>query len=184
MVKDIYIYGSEVLRKKAKEVDLSDKEHIVSLVQDLKDTLKVADGCGLAAPQIGVSERVVIVDGTEMVEVYDYLEGFKRTLINPVIVQESPETCTYNEGCLSVPGIYADVIRPKSVTVEYYNEDLEKVTESFERFAARMVLHELSHLEGTLFTDLMAPIRKKMLSKKLQNIAKGNATARYRTRLR
>lgn len=184
MIQPIYLYGSEVLRQIAGPVDIEDKEGIASLVQDLKDTLEHAEGCGLAAPQIGVSKRVVIVDGTGMEDVYDYLAGFKRTLINPVIVSQSDELCEYNEGCLSIPGIYADVMRPSSITVEYYNENLEKVTETFDRFACRMVQHELSHLDGNVFTDNVAPIRKKMIAKKLQNIAKGRVGARYNTKLK
>lgn len=184
MIQPIYLYGSEVLRQIAGPVDIEDKEGIASLVQDLKDTLEHAEGCGLAAPQIGVSKRVVIVDGTGMEDVYDYLAGFRRTLINPVIVSQSDELCEYNEGCLSIPGIYADVMRPSSITVEYYNENLEKVTETFDRFACRMVQHELSHLDGNVFTDNVAPIRKKMIAKKLQNIAKGRVGARYNTKLK
>lgn len=184
MIQPIYLYGSEVLRQIASPVDIEDKEGIASLVQDLKDTLEHAEGCGLAAPQIGVSKRVVIVDGTGMEDVYDYLADFRRTLINPVIVSQSDELCEYNEGCLSIPGIYADVMRPSSITVEYYNENLEKVTETFDRFACRMVQHELSHLDGNVFTDNVAPIRKKMIAKKLQNIAKGRVGARYNTKLK
>lgn len=184
MIQPIYLYGSEVLRQIAKPVDIEDKEGIASLVQDLKDTLEHAEGCGLAAPQIGVSKRVVIVDGTGMEDVYDYLADFRRTLINPVIVSQSEELCEYNEGCLSIPGIYADVMRPSSITVEYYNENLKKVTETFDRFACRMVQHELSHLDGNVFTDNVAPIRKKMIAKKLQNIAKGRVGARYNTKLK
>ena len=183
-IQPIYLYGSEVLRQVAQPADLSDKEGIRALVQDLKDTLQASDGCGLAAPQIGVGKRVVIVDGTVMADVYDYLKDFRRTFINPVIISESEQTCEYNEGCLSIPGIYADVVRPSSMTVEYYNEDLEKVTETFDRFACRMVQHELSHLDGHVFTDLVAPIRKKMISRKLMNIASGKVGARYRTKLK
>ncbi len=184
MIQPIYLYGSEVLRKKAEPMDLTDTEGIKTLVQDLKDTLAHADGCGLAAPQIGVSRRVVIVDGTELTETYDYLKDFRRTLINPVITAVSDKQCEYNEGCLSIPGIYADIRRPASVTVEYYDEDLNKVTETFDKFAARMVQHELSHLEGDVFTDHMPPIRKKMLMKKLQNISKGKVQARYNTKVK
>lgn len=184
MIQPIYVYGSDVLRKEAQEVDLTDKEGIASLVQDLKDTLANADGCGLAAPQIGVSKRVVIVDGTEMYDVYPDLKDFRRTLINPVIVEESETLCEYNEGCLSIPGIYADVKRPESMTVEYYDESLTLQRESFDRFACRMIQHELSHLDGDLFTDHVAPIRKKMLAKKLTGIASGRFSARYKTRLK
>ena len=127
------------MRRKAEEIDITDKEGVKALVQDLKDTLAEAEGCGLAAPQIGVSKRVVIVDGTDMTDMYDYLKDFRRTLINPRIIAQSDNFCTFNEGCLSIPGIYADVRRPDTITVEYYNEDLQKVTETFDRFACRMV---------------------------------------------
>ena len=100
MIQPIYLYGSEVLRAKAAAADLNDKEGISQLVTDLKDTLKVADGCGLAAPQIGISKRIVIVDGTGMADVYDYLADFKRVLINPEIVEESEKRCEFSEGCL------------------------------------------------------------------------------------
>ena len=184
MIQPIYLYGSEVLRRKAEPADLGDPQAIRDLVRDLKDTLAAAEGCGLAAPQIGVSRRVVIVDAAGMEETYPYLDGFRRTLINPVITAQSDRLCEYNEGCLSIPGIYADVRRPDTITVEYYNEDLEKVTETFDRFACRMVQHELSHLEGDLFTDHVAPIRKKIIGKKLLGIAHGRVTARYNTKLK
>lgn len=184
MIKPIYLYGAEVLRKTAEPVNLKDREAIAALIQDLKDTLVKADGCGLAAPQIGVSQRVVIVDGDVVSDTYDYLKGFRRTLINPEILEESPEQVTYSEGCLSIPGIYCDVVRPKRIQVRYYNENLEEVTEEFDNFAARMIQHELSHLDGDLFTDHAAPIRKKMLSSKLQNISKGKVHPHYHSKLR
>ena len=184
MIQPIYLYGSEVLRQQAEPVDLSDKEGIAALVQDLKDTLKSAEGVGLAAPQIGVSKRVVIVNAEGMEDSYDYLKGFKRVLINPVIVSESEQTCEFEEGCLSIPGIYASVRRPASMTVEYYDEQLQKQTETFDRFACRMVQHELSHLDGDMFVDHVAPIRKKMITKKLANIAHGRVGARYNTKIK
>ena len=184
MIKPIYLYGAPVLREKAQEADLKDKEGIATLVQDLKDTLVKADGCGLAAPQIGVSLRVVIVDGDVVSDNYPYLKGFRRTLINPEILQESEEQVTYSEGCLSIPGIYCDVVRPKSMKVRYYDEDLKQVTEEFDNFACRMVQHEMSHLDGDLFTDHAAPIRKKMLSSKLQSISKGKVHPHYNSKLK
>ena len=184
MIQPIYLYGSEVLRENASDVDLSAEAEIKGLVQDLKDTLQRAEGCGLAAPQIGVPKRVVIVDGTEMTDVYDYLKDFRRTLINPVVTEESEEKTTYSEGCLSIPGIYADVVRPARITVEYYDENLQKVTETFDKFACRMVQHELSHLDGNLFTDNVAPIRKKIIAKKLQAIAKGKVHPHYNAKIK
>lgn len=184
MIQPIYLYGSEVLRAVAKEADLSNKEELAKLITDLRDTLAKSEGCGLAAPQIGVSQRVVIVDGDVMADVYDYLKGFFRVLINPVIVEESQKKCEYNEGCLSVPGIYADVVRPESITVRYFNENLEEVTETFDKFACRMVQHEMSHLDGVLFTDLVTPIRKKIISKKLMNISRGHVSTRYNSKIK
>ena len=184
MVRPIYLYGSEVLRQVAAPADLSDKDYIDSLVTDLKDTLAKAEGCGLAAPQIGESVRVLIVDGREMADIYPYLSDFTRVMINPVVVEESDKKCEYSEGCLSVPGIYCDVVRPESMTVEYYDADLKKVTETFDKFACRMVQHEMSHLDGDLFVDHVAPIRKKIISKKLMGISRGKVSARYLTKLK
>lgn len=182
MILPIYLYGSEVLRNENKEADLQDKEGLLKLISDMKDTLKVADGCGLAAPQVGVNLRVVIVDGSELTDTYDYLKDFVRVMINPVVLEESEDTCEFSEGCLSVPGIYAEVRRPSKIKVEYYNEEFEKVVEEFDRFGCRMVQHELSHLEGNLFVDNISPIRRKMLMRKLQAISKGSVQTRYKSK--
>ena len=184
MIQPIYLYGSEVLRKKAAPADLDKKDELKALIQDLKDTLERADGCGLAAPQIGVSTRVVIVDGDVVADVYDYLQGFKRVIINPEILEESDEKVTYSEGCLSIPSLYCDVLRPAKITLRYTNENFEEVTETLDKFACRMVQHELSHLDGDLFVDHVAPIRKKIITKKLQGISKGRVSARYTTKLK
>ena len=182
MILPIYLYGAEVLRNENKEVDLNDKEAVLKLIEDMKDTLKVADGCGLAAPQVGVNQRLVIVDGRELTDTYDYLHDFVRIMINPGVVEESEQVCEYSEGCLSVPGVYAEVTRPSKIKVEYYNEKFEKVIEEFDRFACRMVQHELSHLEGNLFVDNVSPIRRKMIARKLQAISKGAVQTRYKSK--
>ena len=182
MILPIYLYGSEVLRRENVDVDLNDKEGILKLIEDMKETLKVADGCGLAAPQVGVNKNLVIVDGRELSDTYDYLGDFFRVMINPVVLEESEETCEYSEGCLSVPGIYAEVTRPSKIKVEYSHEQLEKVVEAFDRFGCRMVQHELSHLDGELFVDSISPIRRKMISRKLQSISKGAVQTRYKSK--
>ncbi len=184
MIQPIYLYGSEVLRTVATAADLSKKEEIATLVADLWETLAKSEGCGLAAPQIGVSMRVCVVDGDVMTDVYPYLKGFKRTFINPVTIEESGEQCEYNEGCLSVPGVYADVRRPAVIKVEYYDENLEKKTETFDKFACRMIQHEFSHLDGVLFTDLVAPIRRKIIAKKLLNISRGRVGTAYKSKIK
>lgn len=184
MIRPIYLLGSEVLRRKAEPADLSKKEELDALITDLKDTLVKSEGCGLAAPQIGVSLRVLIVDGNDMTDVYPYLAGFCRVMINPVVVEEDNRNCEFQEGCLSVPGIYADIVRPASIKVEYYDENLEKKVETFDKFACRMIQHEMSHLDGILFTDLAAPIRRKMLAKKLLNISKGKVSTHYASKIK
>lgn len=184
MIQPIFLYGSGILREKAKPADLSDKEGIHSLVKDLKETLANAEGCGLAAPQIGVGLRVLIVDGTGMTEVYPYLAGFKRVMINPVVLEESEKKAEYEEGCLSIPDIFCSVQRPESMTIEYYDEGLQKVTEHFDKFACRMIEHEMAHLDGDMFVDHVAPIRKKIISKKLLSIQKGKISARYPTKIK
>ena len=182
MILPIYLYGSEVLRRENEEVDIRNREEVLKLVEDMKDTLKVADGCGLAAPQVGVNKRLVIVDGRDLTETYDYLKDFFRVMINPVVLEESEETCEFSEGCLSVPGIYAEVRRPSRIKVEYIDENFEKVVEEFDRFACRMVQHQLSHLDGNLFVDNVSPLRRKMLARKLQAISKGAVQTRYKSK--
>lgn len=182
MIRPIYLYGSGVLRQDAAEADIERKEEVLALVQDLKDTLVKADGCGLAAPQIGVSQRVLIVNGEGLEETYPYLAGFRRTMINPVVVEEDTKTSTFSEGCLSVPGVYADVVRPASIVVRYLDEQFNQVEERLDKFACRMVQHELDHLDGTMFVDRVAPIRKKMIAKKLQSISRGKVSTGYKTK--
>lgn len=183
MKMPIFLYGSDILRKPAAEADIDRKEELSALVKDMEETLASADGCGLAAPQVGVSLRVLIVDGRDLTDAYPYLKDFKRVMINPTVVEESGSMCEYSEGCLSVPGIYADVRRPDRIKVEYYNGEFVKVTEEFDKFACRMIQHELDHLDGKIFVDRVAPIRKKMIAKKLLNISKGKISTHYKTKL-
>jgi len=183
MIHPIYLYGSQVLRDKAEEVDLSRADELKALLDDLVETMHNADGCGLAAPQIGISQRVVVVDGRDLADRYPYLKDFHREMINPVVTFESEESSEYNEGCLSIPNVDADVVRPKSLRVHYFNYEMEEVEEEFDLFAARMVQHELDHLDGVLFTDHASQIRKKMISGKLTNIAKGKTHPHYRSKL-
>ncbi|MBO4557242.1 MAG: peptide deformylase [Bacteroidales bacterium] len=185
MILPIYLYGSQVLRGHAADVDLTkvSKEQVQAFFNDMHETMHNADGCGLAAPQVGVSERMLIVDGNELVENYPELKGFVRKMINPVVVEESEETSSYSEGCLSIPNVDADITRPKVIKVRYIDENLEEREEVFDNFAARMVQHELDHLDGVLFTDKAAPIRKKILAKRLNNISRGLARTSYKSKV-
>ena len=180
MILPIYIYGSGVLREKAAEVDLNNTEGLPELIDNMYQTMRESDGVGIAAPQVGKSLRLLIVDGADLAEDMPELEGFKRVMINPVTLWESEETAEYSEGCLSVPNIHADVVRPKSIRVKYYNEKYEQVEEDFKGFACRLVQHEMDHLDGHLFIDHVSQIRKKMIQSKLNNIAAGKVRTHYR----
>lgn len=185
MILPIYVYGSEVLREVAEKVDIenADKEELSRFIEDMFETMYHADGVGLAAPQVGDHRRILVVDGNDVADVYPYLKGFKRAMINPEVIEESEETMDYSEGCLSVPDIHCNVVRPKKMKVRYYDADLKPVEEELDEFACRMVQHEMDHLDGHLFVDRVAPIRRKMIAAKLHNIAKGKARTAYRTRL-
>lgn len=180
MILPIYVYGMEVLRERAKEVDVKAEEGLQEFIDNLYQTMKEADGVGIAAPQVGRLLRILIVDGADLVEDLPELAGFKRVMINPVVLQESEQTAEFSEGCLSVPNLHADVVRPAEITVKYTNEKLEEVTEHFTGFGCRMVQHELDHLDGVLFVDRVSPIRKKMIQGKLANMAAGKVHPHYK----
>ena len=182
MILPIYLYGSQVLRTAAEESALDDREGLKKLISDMVETMHHADGCGLAAPQVGVSRRILVVDGDDLVDRYPELKGFHREMINPTFTFESEETSSYEEGCLSIPNVDAAISRPARIRVRYVNPDFEEVEEDFEGFAARMIQHEMDHLDGILFVDRAAPIRRKMLTGKLMNISKGNVRTRYRVK--
>ena len=180
MILPIYVYGSNVLRKRAEEVSLDDP-NLQQLITDLWETMHHADGVGLAAPQLGKPIRLFVVDGACISDDRPELKDFKRVMINPIIIEESVSRCSYSEGCLSLPDIHIDIERPEWMEIEYTDEFMERKRERLTGFACRMVQHEYDHLEGVLFTDKASAIRKKMLQSKLQSIAKGKRKAAYRT---
>lgn len=182
MILPIYIYGSSVLREKARDIT-PDYPNLDKLIEDMWETLYYADGVGLAAPQVGLSIRLFMVDGSELSEDRPELMDFKRLVINPHLIETSSQTVVYQEGCLSLPKIWADIERPISVKLTYQNRHFEPVQEWFHGMAARMVQHEYAHLEGELFTDLAPAIRKKMLQSKLQAIARGEVKTFYKTKI-
>lgn len=183
MILPIYVYGSNVLRKRAEEIDIKKETGLQKLIEDMHQTMKEADGVGIAAPQVGHSIRLAIVDGSGLEEDMPELKGFLRVMINPQIIEESEETIEYSEGCLSVPNVHADIIRPKKIKVKYLNKEYEEIVEEFDGFGCRMIQHELDHLDGHLFIDKASPIRKKMIQGKLTNIANGKGRTYYKTKL-
>lgn len=179
MILPIYLYGQGVLRKDTAEIEESELD-VKSLIANMFETLTQAEGCGLAAPQIGQSIRLFVVDGTELGEDYPDCANFKQVFINPEIIEESEETSTYSEGCLSLPGISENVVRPKTITIRYQDEYFVEHEDTYTDFKARIVQHEYDHLEGHVFTDRISPLRKTMVRGKLDNIAKGKVGARYK----
>ena len=178
MILPIYLYGQPVLRKETEEI--ADTPELRQLISDMFETLTQAEGCGLAAPQVGKPWRLFVVDGTELAEDYPECKDFKRVFINPELLEESEETCTYSEGCLSLPGISENVVRPERVVMRYLDENFQEHEEEFTGFCARIVQHEYDHLEGHVFTDRISPIRRTFVRNKLTSIAKGKVGARYK----
>jgi peptide deformylase len=179
MIRAIIAYGDPVLRKKAEEVDLS-QEKIDPFISDMFDTMYHAEGVGLAAPQIGESKRIFIVDASPFKEDNPDLEDFKKVFINPLIIEETGDEWEFNEGCLSIPGIREDVKRKSNITISYYDENLQKKVETYSGIAARIIQHEYDHLEGILFTDRLSHYKRSRLRKKLQEISKGNVKVHYK----
>ena len=178
MILPIYLYGQPALRKPTTPV-IQGSLDVKKLVADMQETLTAAEGCGLAAPQIGQSIRLFIVDGTELGEDYPDCTDFRQAFINPEIISESDETVSYSEGCLSLPGISENVIRPKTITIRYQDTDFQWHEDTFTDFKARIVLHEYDHLQAHVFTDRISPIRRQFIRGKLTNIAKGKTVSKY-----
>lgn len=181
MVYPIVVYGSPVLRGENKEIDSTYPE-LGRLVEDMFHTMRTAEGVGLAAPQIGRNIRLFVIDATPWSDDEPELAGFRRAFINPEIYYFSEDEVYYNEGCLSLPGINEDVSRPASVRMRYLDENFEPHDEEFSGRAARIVQHEYDHLEGAVFTDRLAPLRRTLLKSKLAGYSKGRYKASYRTK--
>lgn len=180
MVLPVYVYGMSVLRKRAQEID-QDYEGLSELIDNMFETMYYSEGVGLAAPQVGLSIRLIVIDAERME--YDEepdLKEFKRVLINPIMLDETGDKWAFSEGCLSIPNIREDVSRPSRINVEYYNENWELVEEELDGVKARIVQHEYDHLEGRLFTDKINPLRKKLIAPRLKAISRGRAECDYK----
>ncbi|MGO1244268.1 MAG: peptide deformylase [Sphingobacterium sp.] len=185
MTFPIIAYGDPVLRKKTEEID-ADYPNLKQLIDDMFDTMYAARGVGLAAPQIGLPIRLFVIDASPFAEDDEYSEGnaslneFKKVLINPIIVEETGEKWAFSEGCLSIPDINEDVMRPRNVVINYLDENFEEVEVELSGLAARIVQHEYDHIEGKLFVDKLGPLKKAMLKGKLDAISKGMVQVDYK----
>ncbi len=180
MIYPIYVYGTPVLRKKAKEIP-RDFEGLDELIDSMFETMTYSEGVGLAAPQIGMSLRLFVIDATQVEEDdEEYFPDFKKEFINPVLLDESGNNWLFNEGCLSLPSIREDVDRPEKVRIHYFDRNWEEHEEVYDGIRARIIQHEYDHLEGILFIDKINPLRKRLLGGKLRSISKGNVDVDYK----
>ena len=185
MVLPIIGYGATVLKTKAKEIT-ADYPELNKLISDMYETMYDASGVGLAAPQIGKSIRLFVID-TSPFDTDDFEEnsGFevksvKKTFINPVMIDESGENASFEEGCLSIPNIREHINRKSNITIKYQDEYFTNHQETFSGILARVIQHEYDHLEGTLFTDKISPFKKKLIKGKLNNIMIGKVSVDYK----
>ncbi len=181
MILPIYLYGNSVLRKEGEEIS-SDYPKLQELIENMYETMYNADGVGLAAPQIGLSIRLLVIGLDALEEENPEIASFKKIMINPVLLEVSEEETEAYEGCLSIPGINEKVSRPEWIKIQYQDENFNTHVEEFEDFIARVIQHEYDHLEGTLFTDQIHPLRRQMIKSKLHNIAKRKTQTAYKTK--
>lgn len=181
MIYPIVIYGSQVLRNKSENIT-ADYPELKKLVEDMSLTLTEAGGVGLAAPQIGKNIRMFVVDCTPWGEDDPSLADYKRVFINPEIYESSDETSLFEEGCLSLPGLYENVRRPVAVRMRYFDENFVEHDELFEGRPARVVQHEYDHIEGHVFTDHLSPLRRNLIRSKLLAMSKGKYRCAYKTK--
>ena len=179
MVLPVYLYGSNVLRQKCEPVT-PDCEGLQQLIADMYETMYNADGVGLAAPQIGKSLRLIVIDANSMAEDYPAAEGFKKVFINPEILERSGEEWKYREGCLSVPEIREEVTRKSKIKIRYFDENFNEHLEEYDDIRARIIMHEYDHIEGVMFVDLLSALRRKLLRKRLENIRAGKTKPQYK----
>jgi peptide deformylase len=180
MILPIYTYGQPILRKAAAPVNKDSATDIKQLIGNMFETMYKADGVGLAAPQVGLSIRVLVLDADTLKKDYPECANFKREMINPELLEESREKISLEEGCLSFPGIHENIQRAKKITVKYCDGDFTEHVETFDGFAARVVLHEMEHLSGHVFIDNISPIRKQLNKGKLNSVIKGKADVKYK----
>jgi peptide deformylase len=177
----IFLYGQQVLRKATEDIT-SDFPNITELVANMYETMIQADGVGLAAPQVGLSIRLFVIDLSPMGEDDPIYKDYRKAFINPQILEFSEETCSIEEGCLSLPDIHENVTRSSWVRIRYQDEQFKEHEDVFEDYAARVVQHEYDHLEGKVFTDRITPIRRQLIKSKLTNILKGKARPSYKVK--
>jgi len=183
MILPIVAFGSPALRKKCIDIS-SDYPELEVLLENMKETMHEAHGVGLAAPQINKNIRLFLIDTTPFADDEEETEEVivKQTFINARILEEAGEEWDFNEGCLSIPDIRENISRKPSITIEYFDENFEKHTDTYDGLTARVIQHEYDHIQGVLFTDKISALRKRMIKGKLLDISKGKVDVAYKMR--
>ena len=186
MILPIVAYGAAILRKVSEPID-ADYPNLTKVIDDMWETMYESNGVGLAAPQVNKNIRLFVMDSAQIFEskepedeTYVDAPGFKKVFINAQIVSTGGVEWVYNEGCLSIPKIREDVLRPAEVTLSYMDENFVAHTETFNGISARVILHEYDHIQGKLFIDYLKPLRRKILQGKLNDISKGKVRVDYK----
>ena len=184
MIRPIFAYGHPILRKKCKSID-ENSEEIKSLISDMWETMYNAEGVGLAAPQVGVNKKIFIIDVNPLFQKDQEISDFeklnsKKVFINPEITEMDGDYCYFNEGCLSIPDIRAEIKRPNMIKVEFLDENFNHNSKIFKGLLARVILHENDHINGVLFTDKITNFKRKLIQNKLDRIKKGKIESEYK----
>lgn len=179
MILPIYVYGQPVLRKVAVDIT-KDYEGLQEFITNMWETMYKSDGVGLAAPQVGKSIRIFVIDTEPFSEDDPSLKDFKKVFINAHITERTEDEVAFTEGCLSLPNIREEVLRPSKVRIEYYDENWQFHDEYIEGVRARVVQHEYDHLDGIMFVDRLSAIRRRLLTGKLTAISKGKVDVAYK----
>jgi len=186
MILPIVAYGAAILRKVSEPID-ADYPNLIKVIADMWETMYESNGVGLAAPQVNKNIRLFVMDSAQIFEskepedeTYVDAPGFKKVFINAQIISTGGVEWIYNEGCLSIPKIREDVLRPAEVTLSYMDENFVAHTETFNGISARVILHEYDHIQGKLFIDYLKPLRRKILQGKLNDISKGKVRVDYK----
>lgn len=178
MIYPIVAYGNPILKREAEEI--AEGTDMNTLIKDMYATMDFANGVGLAAPQINQGIRLFVIDSSLMLDEDDEEKGTRRVFINPIILDEYGEDFSFEEGCLSIPEVRAEIIRPDKLTIEYYDENWNLHEEEFSGLTARVIQHEYDHLEGILFIDYLKGLKKRLVQSKLIDISKGKISTDYR----
>ena len=179
MILPIYLYGHPVLRKVTKDIS-PDYPNLKTLLDNMFETMHKADGVGLAAPQIGLEDRILVIDLNLYAKDDPKFKDFKKIFINAHIIERDGEEENVEEGCLSVPNIHEKVLRKNRIRIQYLDENLHPHDEVYEGYKARVIQHEYDHLEGILFVDYLSGIRKQMIRSKLDKMLKGDVNCAYK----